>query len=250
MDEQRSKKRPLRIIGHRGASGSHPENTMAAFQAAFDIGSDGVEMDVRLTRDGVPVICHDRDLTRIAGKPDRINQLTWRELRKIDAGTWFSTAFTGERIPSLERVLDRFGNRMELHLELKWDGLTGAKHLVSRVIELLRTHQIDPKHTWLSSFQPIHLFYSRLSGPKYPRALIVSCRDDSRPVITPWLPLMAVKGFNVAWNDVNRFPITRWKRKGHALAVWTVADPSLQYQLAERGFERIITDNPEKYCCI
>ncbi|MDH3494847.1 MAG: glycerophosphodiester phosphodiesterase family protein [Acidobacteriota bacterium] len=102
------------IIAHRGSSAVAPENTVAAFSRALEDGTEGIEFDVRLTSDGVPVVFHDSTLKRIAGAEDRICELRSAELKTIDAGSWFNTAFpelarkrfAKERIPTLEETLD------------------------------------------------------------------------------------------------------------------------------------------------
>lgn len=111
-----------RIIGHRGASGTHPENTMMAFEAALADGADGIEFDVQLSSDGIPIVHHDRTLKKIAGRPRRVHAFSWDELRGVDAGSWFAPEFRGERIPSLDAVLDAFGGRTTSMLEIKVDG--------------------------------------------------------------------------------------------------------------------------------
>lgn len=111
MDEK--PKTPL-IIAHRGSSAVAPENTIAAFSRALQDGTEGIEFDVRLTRDGVPVVFHDSTLKRIAGAEDRISELDSDELKTIDAGSWFNGAFperakkqfAKERIPTLEETLE------------------------------------------------------------------------------------------------------------------------------------------------
>src|SRR5215208_2524413 len=81
------------IIGHRGASAVAPENTMAAFREAIATGADGIEFDVRLTRDGVPVIIHDSTLRRTGGLQRRVSDLAASELEQVDVGSWFAPAF-------------------------------------------------------------------------------------------------------------------------------------------------------------
>ena len=100
-------KTPL-IIGHRGASAVAPENTMAAFREAIAAGCDGIEFDVRLTRDGIPVIIHDNTLRRTAGLSGRVADLTWAEIKQINVGGWFTRggeSFKNETVPSLEELL-------------------------------------------------------------------------------------------------------------------------------------------------
>lgn len=107
------------MIAHRGASHDRPENTFAAFQAALDQGCDGIELDLQLTADGVPVVFHDRTLERIGGGVRRIHHMEIQELRSVDAGAWFRPEFIGERIPALDEVLDALAARTRLLLEIK-----------------------------------------------------------------------------------------------------------------------------------
>ena len=93
------------VIGHRGAAARAPENTLAALRAAKALGCSWVEFDVRLTADGVPVLCHDRRLDRTTDGSGRIADLAFAAVREYDAGAWFAPAFAGEPIPTLEEAL-------------------------------------------------------------------------------------------------------------------------------------------------
>ena len=97
---------------HRGAANDAPENTLLAFQTAVTIGADGIECDLRESKDGVPIIFHDANLSRIANRPDRINTLTYKEIRKINAGQ-------KERIPTLSEVIENTPPNFLLNLEMK-----------------------------------------------------------------------------------------------------------------------------------
>ena len=102
------------IIAHRGASKHAPENTLAAFKRAIDSGADGIELDVRLAKDGVPIVFHDSSLMRIAGREEKIEQYTSTELGSIDVGSWFNKyapkradpAYRNERVPTLAATLE------------------------------------------------------------------------------------------------------------------------------------------------
>ena len=107
------------LIAHRGFSAIAPENTLTAFALALDRGYTDIEFDVQLSRDGVPVIFHDDTVERTTNGQGRVDQLSFGELKSLDAGAWFSKAFTGERIPSLREVLSVFRGRANLHIELK-----------------------------------------------------------------------------------------------------------------------------------
>jgi glycerophosphoryl diester phosphodiesterase len=107
------------IWAHRGASARAPENTMAAFRAAEEDGAHGIELDLHLSRDGVPVVIHDEDVRRTTDGRGAVSRLTLGQLRHLDAGRWFAPAFVGERIPTLQEVLEWAGGRLRLNLEIK-----------------------------------------------------------------------------------------------------------------------------------
>ena len=106
-------------IAHRGFSGRYPENTIAAFDAAVKLGYAWMELDVRRSADGVIVVMHDATVDRTTNGTGEVASLTWAELRALDAGSWKGAEFAGERIPTLEEVLQRVGGRAQVVVELK-----------------------------------------------------------------------------------------------------------------------------------
>lgn len=133
------------ILGHRGASAVAPENTLAAFSRAISDGADGIEFDVRLSRDGVPVVIHDATLKR-TGLIDRlVSELTAAELVRVDVGSWFAErtqnpneSFAGEKLPSLVQVFELFSSRTGLlYIEMKCDKGEGPA-LAAEVARLTR----------------------------------------------------------------------------------------------------------------
>jgi glycerophosphoryl diester phosphodiesterase len=138
------------ILGHRGASALAPENTIAAFSRAMQDGADGIEFDVRLSRDQVPVVIHDSTLKRTGLIDTVVSEMTAAELQAIDVGSWFADkqtqtprhSYKGERLPSLSRVLEFF-NRVNgvLYIEMKGDADDGTM-LVEEVVHLTREHKM------------------------------------------------------------------------------------------------------------
>ena len=111
---------PFRIIAHRGASGYAPENTMAAFQRAVDMGVNEIETDVHFTRDGELVLLHDHTLERTTDGHGTPADHTLGQLRRLDAGSWMGDEFAGERLITLSELLTAFGDRLTYHVELKY----------------------------------------------------------------------------------------------------------------------------------
>jgi len=107
------------VWAHRGASRRAPENTLAAFALAADSGADGIECDVHLSRDGVPVVIHDETLARTTDGRGAVGAKTLSELRRLDAGGWFGPAWGGEPIPTLEEVLSFAGSTLRVNIEIK-----------------------------------------------------------------------------------------------------------------------------------
>lgn len=101
----------VEITAHRGAAAVAPENTLAAIEAAITLGADRIEIDAMHTTDDIVVVFHDTDLRRLVGDPRRVNEITLAELRVIDVGTWFGVAFAGERIPTIEEVVNATRDR-------------------------------------------------------------------------------------------------------------------------------------------
>lgn len=109
---------------HRGASQYYPENTLISFYAGWQMGANGIETDVQSTKDGVPVLFHDDTMKRLAGREERICDLTYEELCEIDVGRHKGENFSGERVPTLEEFIHHFsGKGLHLALELKQAGI-------------------------------------------------------------------------------------------------------------------------------
>ncbi len=114
------------VIAHRGASAYAPENTFPAFELALKMGSCGIETDIHITKDDIPVLIHDATVDRTTNGAGRVNDLTLEELKRLDAGSWFSPEFAGTQIPTLEEFLKAFGHKAHLVLEIK-DGKSTEK---------------------------------------------------------------------------------------------------------------------------
>ena len=224
----------VRISAHRGSSMAAPENTLAAIEQAIQDGADYVEIDVRETADGVPVLLHDLDLRRVAGDDRRIGEVRSAELAEIDVGSWFDPAFEGEPIPTLEQAIEAVRGRAKLYIEIKTSPLT--PDLPRRVVESLRAgeavdgtivasmsrtvldevHALEPA---LRRAQLVHTSIGRLDRAGHD---ILSLRAA---LVTPDQVVMA-------------------KRLGYELHVWTVNNPALMSRFIDMGVDNIITDYP------
>ncbi|OXM85335.1 glycerophosphodiester phosphodiesterase [Paenibacillus rigui] len=134
-------------LAHRGASHYAPENTLAAFYKGLDLGANGLETDLRRSKDGVIILHHDDRLDRTTNGTGHPSDYTWKQLQKLDAGSWFSDGYIGERLVCLDTFLQAFGRKpIHLALELKELGLE------EEVLHALEKHEVTGNIT-ITSFQ-------------------------------------------------------------------------------------------------
>lgn len=157
------------VAAHRGASRLAPENTIAAFSAALDQGALGIELDVHLSADGRAVVVHDYFLDRTTDGEGPVFRMNSVELKKLDAGSWWSEEFSGERLPLLDEVFELARGRAVVHVELK--GL-GGDALVAEVVRLARGIGVTD-HVVLMSFQLDAVLAARRLAPEIPALAVV-----------------------------------------------------------------------------
>jgi glycerophosphoryl diester phosphodiesterase len=162
-----------RVIGHRGAAAAAPENTLASLRKAKELGAEWVEFDVKLTRDGVPVLIHDERLERTTSGRGEVALTTLAELERLDAGGWFAPEFRGERVPTLEAALSLCA-KLGLGINVEIKPCPGRAAATARAtLEALR-------RCWpgalpaplISSFEPVCLAIARDLAPEVPRGYL------------------------------------------------------------------------------
>jgi len=218
------------IIAHRGASAEKPENTLAAFRRALALRVDGIELDVHVTRDGVPVVFHDDKLKRLTGAKGRLTDFTWAELAKLRVrGT--------EPIPRLIDVLRLTRLRTVVQIELK------AGVPIPPVVQAVKTARALG---WVifASFDVALVRQAGELAPKAPRMLISESRR-SRAVILR--QLASCKALGLSFNH-RRVPSAAWVQyfqlRGYSVWTWTVNDPAAMTRLAGWGVDALLGDDP------
>ena len=161
------------ILCHRGAKNYAPENNLSAFKIALELGADGFELDTQLTSDGHVVVYHDRKVDAITNGHGKLSKLTLAEVRELDAGSFFSEKFRGEKIPILDEVFESIGKRAIINVELK-NFSTPFDTLAEKVCDVVRRHEMQ-KNVIFSSFLPWNMKKAARILPEVPRG-------DGRPV--------------------------------------------------------------------
>jgi len=220
-------------FAHRGARTVAPENTLAAFRLAADQGADGVELDVQLSADGQIVVIHNDTVDATTDGTGPVAQMPLAALRELDAGSYFSPEFAGERIPTLDEVFEEFGHRLLLNVELKALSVTGnsARRLAAAVVDAIRRHGLASR-VLLSSFNPLAL-----------RA--VKRIDRSLPVGYLYAPDLRHEARHPHHSMVDA-PYMQWaRRRAYRVNVWTVNDVEDIRRMRDLGVDMIISDRPD-----
>lgn len=235
-----------RLIAHRGYSAAAPENTLAAVQAAHAAGASWVELDVQLLGDGTPVIWHDADVTRCSDGREKLQNLDWEQAQRLDVGAWFSDAFVGERMASLEAMLSLLNTlNMGVNMELKINKGRDPHLLVETCLPLMRA-ALPPEQMIISSFNPHALQACREQAGPDELALGILCEA----IPTDWQAQCdALKAFSLHpnWARLKRAQAVSIKQAGYALLCYTVNDPSAFSAFWDWGINCAITDQPSVF---
>lgn len=231
------------ILGHRGASGYAPENTIAAFELGIRQGCHGFEFDVQLSRDGEPVVLHDWSVARTTGGSGEIRDLTFREIRTLDAGKWFSPEFRGQKIPALAEVLEVVPEAMLLNVELK-SRASDCPGLEEKTLSVLKEHGRFG-NTIISSFNHLSLRRAREISPDIRLGLLCE--------FLPPRPFDYVENLNLGFYSihprhdlVSAAFVRDAHERGLKTACWTVNTAERAGELLQYGADILITNYPDR----
>ena len=235
--------RPPKVIGHRGAAALAPENTLAGIQRAAEVGVRWVEVDVRLSADGCPVLFHDSRLERTTDGRGRVGRTSFARLRALDAGRWFSPEHAGERVPSLAEAAGLLaGLGLGADIELKAERGRGRELARAVVGELRSIWPRGRTRPLLSSFAHEALSAEREQAPDWPLGLLV------RRAGPGWRRAAEALGARVLIVE-QRFltprRVARLKGAGLFVLAYTVNRPARAVELLRWGVDSVISDRPD-----
>ncbi|WP_367566748.1 glycerophosphodiester phosphodiesterase family protein [Lacrimispora sp.] len=225
----------IQITAHRGSSKAAPENTLAAMAKAVEELADFVEIDVQETKDGVVVLGHDTTLKRVSGVNRPISSYTFEELKKLEAGSWFSGEFKGEPIPSLEQVMEYCKGRININIELK--NLGSESLLPDKVVELIGKYQMKEQCVVTSS-RFSYLVRIRELAPDIRTGYIVSAAYGN------YYSSDTIDFISLRSSFVTERLVEAAHEKGKAVHAWTVNSKSELERMKMLGVDNIITDYP------
>ena len=229
------------IIAHRGDLTNAPENTLPAFRKALDLGADGIELDVRLTKDEMLVVFHDRCLDRTSNGSGPVNHYNLDEVRCLDAGTWFGPGFKGEQAPTLDEVFESLPADFLINVEMKVI-MKGMRLIAHKVAEVVRRHARWDS-TLVASFNPIALYELRKIDPKISRGYIWS-RNHPFPIRSRcFSPLVQADWYDPANDSYNTKLHRKFQARGSRVLAWDLDFDRDIEQMAAARLEAIVTDS-------
>lgn len=231
-----------KVIAHRGFSSRYPENSMLAFEKAMELGADGAEFDVQLTRDGVPVVFHDESLLRITGDDILIADLTLSELAAFDISYRFKGECAPQRVPTLEEYFRLAAQHDFLNIiELK-TAYNEYPGIEEKVLELIRRFDLAGR-VIISSFNHYSLLRSRALAPELPHAILYECRIAEPQRYARELGMQYLHPYYKFLNDAE---MEKYEAAGVKTNPWTVDDEAdMRYLLGQENIFAIMSNKPD-----
>jgi len=214
------------LMGHRGAAALEPENTLRSISCALEIGVDAVEIDVHLTKDRELVVIHDDTLDRTTNGVGRVASYTLSQIKEFDAGK-------GERIPSLQEVIDLVRGRATLVIELKEEGTE------QRVVELIRKSGLRDRVYVISFWHILVKRVKEMDKRVKTGVLLVGCPVDACVAKAAFADALVM---NYAF--VNKSLVDLAHREGVAVFIWNIDSPDLLKPYEEMGVDGIASNDP------
>lgn len=224
-----------KVMAHRGASTEAPENTMAAFQKAIDDMADYIELDVQLTNNGEVIVMHDSNAYRTTGVDANIVNMTYKEVKTLDAGSWFSDEYVGENVPSLKEVLELTQGKIKLNIELK--PVDNGTALAKNTVRLIEKYNMV-NDCVITSFSESALKAVKTYNQEIKVGYILSAAYGD------FYDMKNVDFFSVNAAFLSKRTIDAIHNSGKRVYAWTVNNKESIKNLTNKGVDGIITDNP------
>ena len=242
----------IEVIAHRGFSSKTPENTMAAIKEAFHSGVSHIEIDVQLSKDGEVILLHDSSLDRTTNGYGKASHKTLKQLKELDAGSWFSSKFKGEKIPTLKEVLEWLPKE-DLTLIIEVKSTAGTFGIESKITSLIKEAGKSDQ-VWLKSFDKSVLHKFQKLTPDIPKVFVFVAHTETLGITLgtslDWGNLFEeLKSINVTYLQPHSFFLTKslskkLRSQGFKLIAWGVNSKRRLNQMVERKVDLIETDYP------
>lgn len=237
--------RQVETVAHRGASGYAPENTIAAFDKGVDMKADYIEIDVQRSKDGKLVIIHDTKVDRTTDGTGYVKDLTFDQIRSLDAGSWKGEQFKGEKIPTFDEILDRYHGKIGILIELKAPELyPGIEEMVAQELKERNLDKPQNEKIIIQSFNFESMKKTNSLLPKVPIGVLTSNRADTSEQSLKEFATYA-DYFNPSYGIVTEELVKQVHANGMKIQSWTVRSQEAAEFLLNMNVDGIITDYPD-----
>lgn len=232
-------------VAHRGAAGYAPENTVAAFDKGVDMKADYIEIDVQRSKDGELVIIHDTTVDRTTDGTGSVKDLTFEQIRSLDAGSWKGEEFKGEKIPTFDEILDRYHGKVGILIELKAPELYPG--IEAQVAKKLKERNLDKPQNEKIIIQSFNFESMKITNsllPKVPIGVLTSNRAHTTEQALKEFATYA-DYFNPSYGIVSKELVDQVHSLGMKIQSWTVRSQEAADFLLDMNVDGIITDYPD-----
>ena len=232
-----------KIIGHRGCAAYAPENTLEGLHTAADMGVKWVEVDVKLTKDQVPILFHDDTLERTTNGAGKVADIDYADLKQLETGSWFAESFAGIKVPTLEEAIDVLLER-DLCLNLEIKPCPGREKETAEVaLDLLSQIWDEPEKLIISSFSHVSLEVAQDMIEEFPRGLLLPEEwPENWAEIADYLK---VSTFHVNGNTVERTDVETLIDMEKPVLAYTINQPDRARILQSWGVDGFFSDAPD-----
>lgn len=248
------RKRDFKIVGHKGAAGHAPENTLASFQKAIDLGADMIEIDVHFSKDGEVVVFHDEEVSRTTNGEGMIHEFTLEEIKQLDAGAWFSDEYSGEEVPTLEETLDLIHGKLECVIDIKSKGHDYYDGFAERIVEIINEKNAKD---WciVQAYDDLYLEDAYEADSTIEMKKIMMGEEETH-LLSFYLNAKHFTDhrnmhefystLNPHFTTLSQRRIFRFKARGYKVFTYVVNEEQDMLKMLSMGVDGIITDFPDK----
>lgn len=241
----------VNVIAHRGANVNAPQNTLPAFEKAIELGCDGFETDIHLTKDGIPVVCHNFTIDETSNGKGEIKDYTFDELREFDFGAYKGEEFKGTKIPTLDEFLDVYAKKkmrvLDIELKSRIIGESGTE-LAKKTVEAVIEHGLIDT-LLISSFDPALLVVCKKIDKRCKTGLLYVANSTlgARIALRPfkYAEETGCDALHPMYLHVNSLYVKMAHEKGLQVNAWTVDNEKIAKTLVKMGVDGLISDCPD-----
>lgn len=229
-------------FAHRGASGRYPENTILAFEKALEFGANGIETDVQMTKDGILVLMHDEMVNRTTDGIGFVKDFTFSEIKKLDAGSYFSKEYVNEKVTSVEELLLMVkGKNIILNFEIK-NNIIEYPNIEEKLLDIIYRYGMQ-KNVIISSFNHYSMVKIKKLSSEIKTGLLYM---ENLYCPEKYAKYVGAEAIHPYYYSVNREIVNKVKQEGIMINTFTVNDTNYMKYLMDLGVDGIITNYPEK----